>query len=263
MGDVRLAEDPHVDDMCGPNETVRLRPRDRAVGARIASEIVAKRASGQPIVDQVRRYTGSAGQSFGAFLTAGLRLELDGDANDYVGKSMEGGTVVVRAPGPPDEASIGNACFYGARGGDAYITGTAGERLAVRNSGGTIVVEGAGAHACEYMTAGTVVVLGPVGRNAASGMSGGEAFFLASEAELLAKIGPTELRPHALDAAAIDRLHALIVAHADATGSARATALLAEWPAAAAQFVRLAPGAPVPEAPTVPAEPAVSVPSPR
>jgi glutamate synthase domain-containing protein 3 len=263
MGDVRIAEDPHVDDMCGPNEVVRLRPRDRAVGSSVAHDIVVKRNADQPIVEQVRRYTGSAGQSFGAFLTSGLRLELDGDANDYVGKSMEGGTIVVRTPGSPAEPSIGNACFYGARGGHAYVTGTAGERLAVRNSGATLVVEGAGAHACEYMTAGSVVILGPTGRNAGSGMSGGEAFFLASEAELLEKLGPTDLRPHALDAAATERLWAMLEAHAAATGSPRAAALLADWPAAVAQFVRLAPGQRPPEAVTLPAEPAVSVPSPR
>jgi glutamate synthase domain-containing protein 3 len=263
IGDVRLAEDPHVDDMCGPNETVRLRPRDRAVGARLAHEIVVRRDAGEAVGEQVRRYTGSAGQSFGAFLTGGLRLELSGDANDYVGKSMEGGTIVVRAPGSPDEPSIGNACFYGARGGFAYVTGTAGERFAVRNSGATLVVEGAGAHACEYMTAGSVAILGPIGRNAASGMSGGEAFFLASEAQLLEKLGPTDLRPGALDAAAAQRLYAMLDAHVSATGSQRAATLLAEWPSAAGRFVRLAPGARPPEAPSRPAEPAVSVPSPR
>ena len=114
------------------------------------------RNDGETVRAQTRRYTGSAGQSFGAFITDGLGLELDGEANDYVGKSMEGGTLIVRTPGRADEPSIGNACFYGARGGSAFITGTAGERLAVRNSGARIVVEGAGAHACEYMTAGTV-----------------------------------------------------------------------------------------------------------
>jgi glutamate synthase domain-containing protein 3 len=113
------------------------------------------------------------------------------------------------------------------------------------------------------MTAGTVVVLGPIGRNAASGMSGGEAFFLGSDAEISAKLGPTDLRPHPLDGPAAVRLHALLAAHAAATGSARATGLLADWPAAAAQFIRLAPGTPAPEAATLPAEPAVSVPSPR
>ena len=263
MGDVRLADDPHVDDMCGPNEIVRLRPRDRAVGARLAHDVVIGREAGRTVADQVRRYTGSAGQSFGAFLTGGLRLELDGDANDYVGKSMEGGTIVVRSPGAADEPSIGNACFYGARGGHAYVTGTAGERFAVRNSGATLVVEGAGAHACEYMTAGSVAILGPIGRNAASGMSGGEAFFFGSESELAERLGPTDLQPHAPDAAAAQRLYAMLDAHATATGSVRASSLLEEWPTSAARFVRLAPGVREPQAPTIRAESAVSVPSPR
>ncbi len=175
---------------------------------------------------------------------------------------MEGGTLIVRTPGLADEPSIGNACFYGARGGSAYVTGTAGERLAVRNSGARVVVEGAGAHACEYMTAGAVAILGPVGRNAASGMSGGEAFFLATEAELNGRLGPTELRPRALDAEATARLFAMLEEHLAATGSARAKALLTDWPAAAARFVHLAPGLPVITL-KLPVEPAASVPSPR
>ncbi len=262
FSDVRNAEEPHVDDMCGPDEVVRLRPADRAVGARIAHNIVLARNRGETVTPHTRRYTGSAGQSFGSFITDGVRLELDGEANDYVGKSMEGGTLIVRTPGLADEPSIGNACFYGARGGSAFITGTAGERLAVRNSGARIVVEGAGAHACEYMTAGAVAIIGPVGRNAASGMSGGEAFFLATEDELNGHLGPTELRPRTLDADATARLYALLEEHLAATGSPRVEALLTDWPAAAARFVHLAPGLPV-SAPSLPAEPAVSVPSPR
>jgi glutamate synthase domain-containing protein 2/glutamate synthase domain-containing protein 1/glutamate synthase domain-containing protein 3 len=262
MSDVRLSEGPHVDDMCGPDEVVRLSPVDRAVGARIAHGMVAARNARETVAAQTRKYIGSAGQSFGAFITDGLNLELDGEANDYVGKSMEGGSIVVRTPGLPDEPSIGNACFYGARGGSAFITGTAGERFAVRNSGSRLVIEGAGAHACEYMTAGTVAILGPVGRNAASGMSGGEAFFLATEEELISHLGPTELRPRALDAAAAARLLTLLDEHVAATGSQRARDLVADWPAAAARFVQLTPGLP-PAAPSLPAEPAVSVPSPR
>ena len=123
-------------------------------------------------------YRGSAGQSFGVFLTHGVSLTLDGDANDYVGKGMEGGTIVVLGTGVAHEPAVGNACFYGARGGEAFVAGTAGERFAVSNRGAVLVVEGAGDHACEYMTAGTVVLLGPVGRNFASGMSGGAAFVL-------------------------------------------------------------------------------------
>jgi glutamate synthase domain-containing protein 2/glutamate synthase domain-containing protein 1/glutamate synthase domain-containing protein 3 len=262
MADVRLSEAPHVDDLSMRGEVVKLGPVDRAVGARVAHGIVAARNAKETIVEETRMYTGSAGQSFGAFITNGLRLELDGEANDYVGKSMEGGAIVIRTPGLPDEPSIGNACFYGARGGAAYVTGTAGERFAVRNSGATLVIEGAGAHACEYMTAGTVAILGPVGRNAASGMSGGEVFFLATEAEVLTHLGPTELRPRALDNAAQARLKAMLQAHFTATKSARAQELLADWPDAAARFVQLAPGLPA-AAPSLPAEPAVSVPSPR
>jgi glutamate synthase domain-containing protein 2/glutamate synthase domain-containing protein 1/glutamate synthase domain-containing protein 3 len=259
VGDVRLADVPHVDDMCGPDETVRLHPADRAVGARLAHALVEARIAGETPAGQTRRYTGSAGQSFGAFITEGLRLELDGEANDYVGKSMEGGTIVIRTPGSADEPSIGNACFYGARGGAAYITGTAGERLAVRNSGARIVIEGAGAHACEYMTAGAVAIVGPVGRNAASGMSGGEAFFLATEAELRERLGPTDLIPRPLDAASSARLYALLEEHLAATGSPRVEALLTDWPGAASRFVHLAPGVPVPVA-APPAEVVAGVP---
>jgi glutamate synthase domain-containing protein 3 len=224
--------------------------------------MVTARNDGETVAPQTRRYVGSAGQSFGAFITDGLHLELDGEANDYVGKSMEGGSLIVRTPGSPDEPSIGNACFYGARGGSAYITGTAGERFAVRNSGARLVVEGAGAHACEYMTAGSVAIVGPVGRNAASGMSGGEAFFLAGEAELTAHLGPTDLRPRPLDADAAARLYTLLEEHLAATGSPRVEELLTDWPGSAARFVHLAPGLPVVKA-SLPAEPAVSVPSPR
>jgi glutamate synthase domain-containing protein 2/glutamate synthase domain-containing protein 1/glutamate synthase domain-containing protein 3 len=262
MGDVRLSEAPHVDDTREANEIVHLSPVDRAVGARIAHGIVAARNANETVTGEIRKYTGSAGQSFGAFLTGGLQLELDGEANDYVGKSMEGGTIIVRSPGKADEPSIGNACFYGARGGNAYVTGTAGERFAVRNSGSHLVVEGAGAHCCEYMTAGRVAVLGPVGRNAASGMSGGEVFFLATEDELIARLGPTELRPRPLDAAAQVRLKELLDGHVAATGSVRAKELLAGWPLTAGRFVHLAPGLPAPP-PSLPVEPAVSVPSPR
>jgi glutamate synthase domain-containing protein 3 len=258
MGDVRLEDEPHVDDIRSSKEIVRLRPADRAVGARLAHDIAVRRTRGEAIEPQTRRYTGSAGQSFGAFLTDGLRLELDGDANDYVGKSMEGGTIVIRNPGAPDESLIGNACFYGARGGSAYADGLAGERLAVRNSGAHIVVEGAGAHACEYMTAGAVAILGPVGRNVASGMTGGEAFILADESEVLDNLGPTDLRPHPLDAAAATRLCLMLEEHVACTGSARARVLLAAWAESVARFVRLAPGLP-PLDVTV----AASAPSPR
>jgi glutamate synthase domain-containing protein 3 len=133
------------------------------------------------------RFAGSAGQSFGAFLTAGVELDLVGEANDYVGKAMSGGRVVV-APPPGDAGEpclLGNTVLYGATGGELYCAGSAGERFAVRNSGATAVVEGVGDHACEYMTRGTVVVLGPHGRNLGAGMTGGECFLLEPDERLV------------------------------------------------------------------------------
>jgi glutamate synthase domain-containing protein 3 len=155
---------------------------------------------------------------------------------------MDGGRIVVRAPGNPGEPAIGNACFYGARGGAAYVSGSAGERLGVRNSGATIVVEGAGDHACEYMTAGTVVILGRTGRNFASGMSGGDAFVLDGASDRM-RLGPSEVRAQAL-AIGDERTTALreiLETHAHLTGSAVARDLLADWPAAIARFRRYAP----------------------
>jgi glutamate synthase domain-containing protein 2/glutamate synthase domain-containing protein 1/glutamate synthase domain-containing protein 3 len=230
-----------------------IRPADRAVGARLAHEFAVRRAAGERTGTLRVRYRGSAGQSFGAFLTTGMSLELHGDANDYVGKSMEGGRVSVLGFGPALEPVAGNACFYGARGGEGFLRGLAGERFAVRNSGAELVAEGAGDHACEYMTAGTVVLLGPVGRNFASGMSGGVAF-VATGAPFDAEppplaLGPTdclltELGPGDPDA---ERLRELLERFVSATGSLVARRLLETWPASLAGFRKLAP-APQPAA---------------
>src|SRR5206468_5027594 len=138
---------------------------------------------------------GTAGQSFGAFLTRGITLRLSGEANDYVGKGLSGGKLIV-APAPdagyvPEEnVVIGNVALYGATGGEAYFRGRAGERFAVRNSGAKAVVEGVGDHACEYMTGGVVVVLGPTGRNFAAGMSGGFAFVYDPDGTFKARGNP-------------------------------------------------------------------------
>jgi glutamate synthase domain-containing protein 2/glutamate synthase domain-containing protein 1/glutamate synthase domain-containing protein 3 len=222
-------------------------PADRAVGARIAHELAVRRASGEAVAPVAARYHGSAGQSFGAFATTGMSLDLRGDANDYVGKSMEGGRVVIRGFGGALEPVAGNACFYGARGGEGFLRGGAGERFAVRNSGAELVVEGAGDHACEYMTGGIVVVLGPVGRNFGSGMSGGVAF-VATESPFDPAAPPLSLGPTScrLGAARADdpdseRLRRLLVRHEAATGSLTARRLLAEWPASLAYFAKLAP----------------------
>jgi glutamate synthase domain-containing protein 2/glutamate synthase domain-containing protein 1/glutamate synthase domain-containing protein 3 len=227
-------DNAHLDDEAIGGGTQRITPADRAVGARLAYDAVVRKARGEVVTAATYRYAGSAGQSFGAFLTAPLTLELDGEANDGVGKGMSGGAIVVRGAGRPDEPAIGNACFYGARGGEAYVRGTAGERLAVRNSGASVVVEGAGDHACEYMTKGTVVILGPTGLNLASGMTGGELFALREHAQ---RLGPTPLIAHDLDEHARARLRLLLAEHALRTASAQARKLLDDD---LSSFVRIA-----------------------
>jgi glutamate synthase (NADPH/NADH) large chain len=185
--------------------------------------------------------TGSAGQSFGAFLAAGVTLELIGDANDYAGKGLSGGRLIVRQPDcAPREAAaniiVGNTCLYGATGGEAFFAGVAGERFAVRNSGAVAVVEGTGDHGCEYMTGGRVVVLGAVGRNFAAGMSGGIAY-VHGLAEAQCNRAGVALEP--VDDA--DGLRALIERHHDLTASRRAAEILADWPAALGRFVMVMP----------------------
>ena len=173
--------------------------RDRAVGARLGGEIAHAFGDAPPPGRVRARFAGSAGQSFGAFLSAGVELALTGEANDAVGKAMGGGRIVVRPPEDDagDPVLIGNAALYGATGGELYCAGRAGERFAVRNSGAIAVVEGAGDHACEYMTGGTVVVLGDCGRNVGAGMSGGELFVLGEarvNGELVASAQLTDCR---------------------------------------------------------------------
>ncbi|MBV8151763.1 MAG: glutamate synthase subunit alpha, partial [Candidatus Eremiobacteraeota bacterium] len=236
-------DERHIDDRAyARTETFVLTPGDRAVGARLANAIVMQRKGGERVPPISLRYRGTAGQSFGAFITNGLSLELDGDANDFVGKSMEGGKIVVRSAGEAHEPAIGNASFYGARGGEAFIRGGAGERLAVRNSGATIVTEGAGDHACEYMTAGTVAILGPIGRNFASGMTGGTVFLLADG---LRKMPHADMTAMTADDSDAGLLRDLLVRHHAATGSPIARELMAAWPQSLEGFLKFAPAAPV------------------
>jgi glutamate synthase (ferredoxin) len=213
---------------------------DRAIGARLGGAI-AKAVGSVPPAGRVRaRFEGSAGQSFGAFLTAGVELRLVGEANDYVGKSMSGGRIVVSPPGGDagEPVLLGNTALYGATGGELLCAGAAGERFAVRNSGATAVVEGVGDHGCEYMTRGTVVVLGPHGRNLGAGMTGGEAFLLDADESLL-NDELVVLEPLAGDET--DRLLRLLERHRRATGSARAAALLEDPERSLGRFRRLAP----------------------
>jgi glutamate synthase domain-containing protein 3 len=188
--------------------------------------------------------TGSAGQSFGAFLSPGLTLELVGDANDYVGKALSGGRLILHPPeGARRDAArniiAGNTCLYGATGGEAFFCGVAGERFAVRNSGATAVVEGVGDHGCEYMTGGLVVVLGPVGRNFAAGMSGGIALAWDPDRQFENKCNLASVGLEPVDDP--ESLRALIERHAELTGSRRAAELLASWAAALSDFVMVMP----------------------
>ncbi len=223
-----------------------IAPADRAVGARIAHEFAARRSRGEPAGTLEVRYHGTAGQSFGAFLTGGITLDLAGDANDYVGKSMEGGRIVVRGFDDRVEPIAGNTCFYGARGGEGFVRGIAGERFGVRNSGAELVVEGVGEHGCEYMTAGFAAILGPVGKNFASGMSGGVAFVAQAEegrdALATLALGPTPCQASlcSADDPDVEHLRDLLERYAEATGSRRAAELLCDWPSAVAGFVKIA-----------------------
>ena len=216
---------------------------DRAVGARLSGAIA--RSSGQaPPAGRVRvRFEGSAGQSFGAFLARGVRFDLVGEANDYVGKSMSGGRIAI-AP-PPDDAGdpclLGNTALYGATGGALFCAGSAGERFAVRNSGAIAVVEGVGDHACEYMTAGTVVVLGEVGLNLGAGMTGGQTFVYGDPDVLAVALNRDLVVAHEPDAEQLAEVRDLVERHLLHTGSEKAATLLERWEDEARRFVRVAP----------------------
>ena len=249
---------------------------NRTVGAMLSGEVAIRYGhTGLPEDTISVRLTGTAGQSFGAFLAHGVSIELSGDANDYVGKGLSGGRVVVRQPkgsrrDPTQNIIVGNTVLYGAIGGEAYFEGVAGERFAVRNSGAVCVVEGTGDHGCEYMTGGVVVVLGETGRNFAAGMSGGVAYIYDPKARFgdLCNPAMVELEPvgaasaeHGDDAGrprqrALDvedngmgdvlrfdaeRLRILVERHHLHTGSARARGLLEDWERALACFVKVMP----------------------
>jgi len=241
-----------------------IRNTDRTAGGMLSGE-VAKRYghTGLPPDTIYVKLTGTAGQSFGAWLAHGITFDLEGEANDYVGKGLSGGRIVVRPAidsgiVPEESIIVGNTVLYGAIDGECYFRGIAGERFAVRNSGAIAVVEGAGDHCCEYMTGGIVVVLGRTGRNFAAGMSGGIAYVLDEDGTFASRcnLSMVELEPlpqeeelseriyhHAQDLEShgrvevlsdmtrfdVQRLHLLITRHARFTGSTRAAAILAEW----------------------------------
>jgi len=222
----------------------------RTVGTLTGAEITRRfGGAGLPEDSIVLHLNGSAGQSLGAFLPRGLTIKLTGEANDYVGKGLSGGRIVVKPPvGPnivfvPEEnVVIGNVALYGATGGQLFARGRAGERFAVRNSGAQAVVEGVGDHGCEYMTGGVVVVLGPTGRNFAAGMSGGMAFVLDRDGTFAARcnLEMVDLDPFD-DPNDHELVRRLIARHLEETGSTPAAAVLADWPLARRQFVKVMP----------------------
>jgi glutamate synthase (NADPH/NADH) large chain len=221
-----------------------IRNVNRTVGTMLGHEVTKRYAEvGLPDDTIDVTFTGSAGQSFGAFVPRGITLRLLGDANDYLGKGLSGGRLIVRphADAPfPAQANViaGNVALYGATGGEAFVRGIAGERFAVRNSGALAVVEGVGDHACEYMTGGRVVILGETGRNVAAGMSGGIAYVLDVEASRVNR-ELVELEP--LDDDDQVTLRELVARHAAETGSTVAAALLADWGDAVERFGKIMP----------------------
>jgi glutamate synthase (NADPH/NADH) large chain/glutamate synthase (ferredoxin) len=191
------------------------------------------------------KFTGTAGQSFGAWLANGVTLTLEGESNDYLGKGMSGGRIVVFPPKgsnfiPEETIIIGNVALYGAIAGEAYFYGMAGERFGVRNSGVHAIVEGVGDHGCEYMTGGVIVVLGKTGRNFAAGMSGGVAFVLNEDGgfERRCNLSMVELEP-VRDKADQALLRGMIERHAQYTGSAKAKKILQNWEVMLPKFVRV------------------------
>ncbi|MGE5488286.1 MAG: glutamate synthase large subunit [bacterium] len=225
-----------------------IRNVNRAVGAMLSGEVVRRHGSRGLPDDTIRlKFTGSAGQSFGAFLAKGVTLTLEGDANDYAGKGLSGGRLIVYPPRestflPEKNIVVGNVVLYGATSGEAFFNGMAGERFCVRNSGATAVVEGVGDHGCEYMTNGLVAVLGPTGRNFAAGMTGGIAYVLDESeafADRLCNRASVDLDPVVDEDAAV--LRGLIERHVEATASPRGKWILENWDAMLPKFVKVFP----------------------
>jgi glutamate synthase (ferredoxin) len=220
----------------------------RVVGTITGSEVTRRYGPGGLPEDTIHlRFKGSAGQSFGAFVPRGMTLVLEGDANDYLGKGLSGGKIIVFPPAgstflPEENIIIGNVAFYGATSGEAYIRGMAGERFCVRNSGVHAVVEAVGDHGCEYMTGGRVVVLGPTGRNFGAGMSGGIAYVLDVTGEFPKRCNLTMVGLEKLvDPEETQQVRALVQRHAESTGSERARRILELWNEMVPKFVKVMP----------------------
>jgi glutamate synthase domain-containing protein 2/glutamate synthase domain-containing protein 1/glutamate synthase domain-containing protein 3 len=226
-----------------------IRNVHRTVGAMLGGEIARRFGSvGLPDETIHYRFQGSAGQSFGAFVPSGVTLELEGDANDYLGKGLSGGRIIAYPPKtssflPEESILVGNVVLYGATEGEAFLNGIAGERFAVRNSGATAVVEGVGDHGCEYMTNGTVIVLGAAGRNFAAGMSGGIAYVYDDRGEFATRhcnMAGVDLEP-LVEPEDVSKVRGLLERHRDLTGSPRAAWVLEHWASAQPRFIKVFP----------------------
>ena len=235
---------PAIEDQKPIRAKLAINNINRVVGTLVGSEVTRRYGeSGLPDNTIKLNFEGSAGQSFGAFIPKGMTLELEGDANDYLGKGLSGGTIVVYPPEKSifeadENILIGNVAFYGATSGKSFINGVAGERFAVRNSGITAVVEGVGDHGCEYMTGGEVLVLGKIGRNFAAGMSGGYAYILDCD-ERYVNTGLVELRPANNDD--LKRIKELVEQHVLHTNSTKGRHILENWNNFANRFTKVVP----------------------
>ncbi len=220
---------------------------DRTVGTLLGSEISRRYgAAGLPDDTISLTFTGSAGQSFGAFVPRGVTMRLYGDANDYFGKGLSGGRLIVRPQreavfAAEEQIIAGNVILYGATGGEVFIRGQVGERFCVRNSGAVAVVEGVGDHGCEYMTGGRVIVLGPTGRNFGAGMSGGIAFVYDPARTFAQRVNPELVEVEPLSAEDYFFVHSLIERHQVETESAMAARLLEHWHTEMLEFVKVMP----------------------
>ena len=226
--------------------TLDVSNTDRAFGAIFGSEITRKYGDSLPDDVYTANCTGAGGQSFGAFIPRGLTLKLTGDCNDYMGKGLSGGKIIVRPPEgitykPEENIITGNVALYGATSGKAFISGVAGERFAVRNSGATVVVEGVGNHGCEYMTGGVALILGEVGPNFAAGMSGGVAYVYDKFGTLAANCNQDMVRLCEPSADEIELIRSLIEEHAERTQSPRGIKLLYQFNTLKRHFVKVIP----------------------
>jgi glutamate synthase (NADPH) large chain len=238
-----------IEDCTSVSLSMPIRNIHRTVGTMLSGEIARRYGSAGMPDDTIQvQFTGCAGQSFGAFLAKGVTLTLEGDANDYVGKGLSGGKLIIYHPRksefvPEENILIGNVCLYGATGGEAFFGGMAGERFAVRNSGATAVVEGVGDHGCEYMTNGLVVVLGRTGRNFAAGMTGGVAYVLDQFGDfptIQCNRNDVDLEPVTVPKD-IDTVYQLIARHAELTSSPQAKWIIENWESTLPKFIKVFP----------------------